>query len=953
MKDAGKWRSSKAEPPLVGRVKEFTTIRRALTLASGSKGSMILIEGEAGIGKTRLIRECRKEAEKEGFTVLWGNCFDYRKEPYLPFREMLKEHFGISPLDDFQNNKERVKEKMKGTVLRDPNFLEEFSSLFISKDEPAGGFTYSKDDVENLVGHLRRKGFRVLLITDSDDIHKRETDPKVDTLIIGEGEKGAVPPTRLERIAHIIQGTYSRFQHCAVVNDAVRSLSRNNPEGKFENLVGIVNDIAVENNGIVIHVTGETYPDCLNDLDDISSSIRIEGDREKEESMGMVKGKLSTNELFFTYFKEVSRGDPLLLVVEDLQWSDKHSMNLLQYIARDIHQESMCILGSYRSEEYGLDDPEMDRGPLRETLQRMSREHLFETITLNRLEENEQWELVSNIVGFEPEEQMMKELMDQTEGNPRFLIDRLKGDGTHGVASEIMEDVAPQLEESTIRKRLDRLDRKARSILEFSSLIGMEVTMDMIIEGLDLEEGEFLDSMDEISELKLMSEKENGFRFEHQRVRSSIISSMDEKRKKEMHLLAASTLEKLTGARESPALFNIAKNYMMGGDMDRAYKGFMESAEGDMERMEEEKALTPLSLALECLDRLPRNRERNIAKVETLQMMGDIKESMGDTRGAIKAFKEAMDVAEKGSIPFATSSSYRRIGDVMLKLFDWDQTVDYYLRSLHLSKQENDQEEVARSFRGLGHIYYLRGDYTRAMECYLKYMEFPKKERRSVTVMALIEMGDIYFEMGDLNQALTYYILGVKKGEEKDLKLESALAYSSMAVVLLKLGELEESRRYAKWAFNMVGDHLGSEIAKKVLINHVEIMLDLADTENAREGFENLLSIPEESFENLLLKGLRFRAIGLYLSRQRDFEGGVENMKRAEEILKKLQLPFHLGMTYYHLGLVMFQQMKVEEAVEFFEMAFSTFKSINAIFFLNRASSKLRELKFVLEGLRE
>ena len=108
----------------------------------------------------------------------------------------------------------------------------------------------------------------------------------------------------------------------------------------------------------------------------------------------------------------------------------------------------------------------------------------------------------------------------------------------------------------------------------------------------------------------------------------------------------------------------------------------------------------------------------------------------------------------------------------MLKLFEWDQTVDYYLRSLHMSKKEDDHEEIAKSFRGLGIIYYLQGDYKRSMECYLKYMEFPKKERKALNILSLIEVGDIYFEMGDFNHALTYFKLAIKKGEEAELKQE-------------------------------------------------------------------------------------------------------------------------------------------------------------------------------------
>ena len=61
---------------LIGRDQELKTLEKALHAARGGIGCCILLTGEAGIGKTRLIEELKQQAAAENFTILQGNCFE-------------------------------------------------------------------------------------------------------------------------------------------------------------------------------------------------------------------------------------------------------------------------------------------------------------------------------------------------------------------------------------------------------------------------------------------------------------------------------------------------------------------------------------------------------------------------------------------------------------------------------------------------------------------------------------------------------------------------------------------------------------------------------------------------------------------------------------------------------------------------------------------------------------
>ena len=89
---------------IVGREQEISTMRQALRDVRNGTGSVVLITGEAGVGKSRLLADSQEETEAGGGSqpLLWleGQCLSYGETlPYFPFRDLLRGWLGVNEDD--------------------------------------------------------------------------------------------------------------------------------------------------------------------------------------------------------------------------------------------------------------------------------------------------------------------------------------------------------------------------------------------------------------------------------------------------------------------------------------------------------------------------------------------------------------------------------------------------------------------------------------------------------------------------------------------------------------------------------------------------------------------------------------------------------------------------------------------------------------------------------------
>ena len=140
-------------PVLVGREREVSLLEDALLAAHRGSGQVVVIAGEAGVGKTRLAMELQERARRAGTAVMVGTTSEAEVAlPYLPFIEAIGNYLAGADLDRIKLQLGPATCRQLGQLL--PQF--ELQTTLIDPGEPAqaAGGPYRPDQLV----HARRHG---------------------------------------------------------------------------------------------------------------------------------------------------------------------------------------------------------------------------------------------------------------------------------------------------------------------------------------------------------------------------------------------------------------------------------------------------------------------------------------------------------------------------------------------------------------------------------------------------------------------------------------------------------------------------------------------------------------------------------------------------------------------------------------------------------------------------
>jgi class 3 adenylate cyclase/tetratricopeptide (TPR) repeat protein len=263
----------------------------------------------------------------------------------------------------------------------------------------------------------------------------------------------------------------------------------------------------------------------------------------------------------------VSADDPLLLVLDDLQWAAKPTLLLLRHVISSTDPRRLLVLATYRDTELGHDHP------LGDLLADLRRQRAVERLSLLGLDSSGVAAYLEQAAGHALDDDdlaLARAIHEETEGNPFFVREVLRHLTETGAVAQqagrwgvrlAIEDVGiPEGVREVVGRRLSRLSPGANRLLEVGAVAGLEFEMRILqtVEG--LADDELVASFEEATESRLVTEvggPDARYRFAHTLVRDTLYSGLSAARRVNLHRRVAEAIETLYAAaldKHLPAL---------------------------------------------------------------------------------------------------------------------------------------------------------------------------------------------------------------------------------------------------------------------------------------------------------------------------------------------------------------------------------------------------------------
>jgi tetratricopeptide (TPR) repeat protein len=365
-----------------------------------------------------------------------------------------------------------------------------------------------------------------------------------------------------------------------------------------------------------------------------------------------------------SFLVNVSRRRPLVVALSNLHLADKPSLELLQFVAREVARSRILIVGTYRDDELPREHA------LNQLVAVLGRERGFARIRLKGLSEGETRAMVEGILRQSLAERSELALVEaihrESEGTPyfieeiiRYLIEtealRKESLGRWVIeAGDVSELAIAEGLRDAVNQRVGRLSDECRELLAMAALLGREFSLRLLAVIAASDEGGVRARLQEAIDAAIVSPaggSQDALAFAHVALRDALYAEVSPDRRVELHRAAGEALEELYGDRIDSHLGEVAYHFAQaapGGGADKAADYAWWAAEHATALYSYEEAVTHYRRALKLLETLSDEPTR---RCELLLALGDVQWRSGDVEVAKSTFADAAQLADRSSLP--------------------------------------------------------------------------------------------------------------------------------------------------------------------------------------------------------------------------------------------------------------------------------------------------------------
>jgi Nif-specific regulatory protein len=352
------------------------------------------------------------------------------------------------------------------------------------------------------------------------------------------------------------------------------------------------------------------------------------------------------------------------------------------------------------------------------------------------------------------------------------------------------------------------------------------------------------------------------------------------------------------------------------------------------------KALNFYNKSLKVFEEL--KDEKGIAVVYI--NLGLLCTSKGESKEALDYFEKSLRLEQKYGNITNLSFLYNNLAITWESLYEWDKSLEYHLRSYELKEKMGNQSGMAITLCNMGLIRLRKGSLKESLEDHSKALRlFQNLEDKPGVAHSCIRLGEIYLLKEEWSKSENYLKRSLRLRQELNDKSGMADSFSLLGKLYLEAGDFAT-------AFSQLKESLRLYNSLENLKKMLEVSLALTELElrqNNTIEAEIHLNYAEKllrSVEDKALTGKFKRMTGALLIQKGKPGEGLRELLEAVDAFKALKMRYDIGISYLDIGRIRSEQGKYREAKGYLKEALAIFKDLEIPAKVSDCESLIREL---------
>ncbi len=510
---------------------------------------------------------------------------------------------------------------------------------------------------------------------------------------------------------------------------------------------------------------------------------------------------------FDRFFTQGTAARPLVLLLEDMHWSDDASLDLVLHVARRTAALPLLLALTYRDDEV--------EAPLRHLLVQLNRLRLATELVLPALAAPDvELMLRATLSLRRPVRADVLYAVNQlSEGIPFWIEEILRSLMTAGASigpdgewsGPALDRIPlPRAVQDIVVRRSTELRNATRALATLAAVIGQRFDLALLPEVTGWDDAAILDAIKELIAAQIVVEESvDHFRFRHALTRQALYASLLGRERQALHRRIAQTLEQqdLAAGTLDRHVTELAYHFAEAGDPAKAMRYGQRAGERAQALYAPRAAVAEFTRALDAARRLPG------APVATLhRQRGAAHAIVGDFERAERDYQTALALAQEAGDLAGEWNAVLELGKLWAGR-DYAETGRYFRRALDLARAQLDSAAVAHSLNRLGNWHLNMEEPVQAVQLHEEALDiFGQADDRAGVAETLDLLGMTNALGGDLTASRTFYEQAVVRFEQLGDRHGLASAQTSLALcgllyqtqtMALAISEFEVGERWA------------------------------------------------------------------------------------------------------------------------------------------------------------